>query len=147
MSRNRGWAGGVDARSALCSNGGFSPAGACAPVSGPNMKRTYQASKVRRARTHGFPVRMKTPGGRAVLASRALGMVVPKRHARRAVTRSLLKRELRAAWLRRAQLLEPGAWLLRLRAGFETARFPSAASRPLHAAVRAEIEQLLDRCV
>ena len=28
------------------------------------MKRTYQASKVRRARTHGFLVRMKTRGGR-----------------------------------------------------------------------------------
>ncbi|MFB2351638.1 50S ribosomal protein L34, partial [Priestia megaterium] len=27
------------------------------------MKRTYQPSKVRRARTHGFLVRMKTRGG------------------------------------------------------------------------------------
>ena len=31
------------------------------------MKRTYQPSKVRRARTHGFLVRMKTRGGRAVI--------------------------------------------------------------------------------
>ena len=37
---------------------------------GPNMKRTYQASKTRRARTHGFLVRMKTRGGRAVIAAR-----------------------------------------------------------------------------
>jgi len=35
-----------------------------------NMKRTYQASKVRRARTHGFLVRMKTRGGRAVINAR-----------------------------------------------------------------------------
>ena len=34
------------------------------------MKRTYQASKVRRARTHGFLVRMKTRGGRAVINAR-----------------------------------------------------------------------------
>jgi large subunit ribosomal protein L34 len=34
------------------------------------MKRTYQASKTRRARTHGFLVRMKTKGGRAVINAR-----------------------------------------------------------------------------
>jgi large subunit ribosomal protein L34 len=34
------------------------------------MKRTYQPSKIRRARTHGFLVRMKTRGGRAVIAGR-----------------------------------------------------------------------------
>src|SRR4051812_30641943 len=34
------------------------------------MKRTYQPSKVRRARTHGFLVRMKTRGGRAVINAR-----------------------------------------------------------------------------
>ncbi len=34
------------------------------------MKRTYQPSKIRRARTHGFLVRMKSRGGRAVLNAR-----------------------------------------------------------------------------
>jgi large subunit ribosomal protein L34 len=33
------------------------------------MKRTYQPSKVRRARTHGFLVRMKTRAGRAVISA------------------------------------------------------------------------------
>jgi large subunit ribosomal protein L34 len=34
------------------------------------MKRTYQPSKTRRKRTHGFLVRMKTRGGRAVINAR-----------------------------------------------------------------------------
>ena len=34
------------------------------------MKRTSQPSKVKRARTHGFLSRMKTRGGRAVIAAR-----------------------------------------------------------------------------
>lgn len=34
------------------------------------VKRTYQPSKIKRARTHGFLVRMKTRGGKSVIASR-----------------------------------------------------------------------------
>lgn len=51
-------------------------AAAAATRSPPNaaesidMKRTYQGSKVRRARTHGFLVRMKSRGGRGVIKAR-----------------------------------------------------------------------------
>jgi large subunit ribosomal protein L34 len=34
------------------------------------MKRTFQPSKIKRARTHGFRARMTTRGGRKVIKSR-----------------------------------------------------------------------------
>jgi ribonuclease P protein component len=76
-----------------------------------------------------------------------LGMVVPKRHARRAVTRTLLKRQIRGAVARHAALLSPGLWVVRMRSGFERDRFPSAASDALRLAVQGELERLVDACV
>jgi ribonuclease P protein component len=75
-----------------------------------------------------------------------LGAVVPKRHARRAVTRTLLKRQIHAAVASRATALPAGLWVVRLRAGFERASFPSAASAALRRAARTELDGLLERC-
>ena len=72
-----------------------------------------------------------------------LGAVVPKRHARRSVTRSLLKRQIRAAVLGQEATLAHGLWVVRLRAPFELAQFPSAASLELRKTVRAELTQLI----
>lgn len=75
-----------------------------------------------------------------------LGMVVPKRHARRAVTRTLLKRQIRAAFVERPGM-PPGLWVVRLRSPFDRQKFPSAASDALRQAARVELAQLLDRAL
>lgn len=71
-----------------------------------------------------------------------LGLVVPKRHARRAVTRNLVKRQARAAMHQHLSRLPAGDWVLRLRAPFDRERFPSAASEALKRLVRDELAQL-----
>jgi len=75
-----------------------------------------------------------------------VGMVVPKRHAKRSVTRQLLKRQIRAAFAERPGM-PPGLWVVRLRSPFDRQKFPSAASDALRAAARAELAQLLDRAM
>jgi ribonuclease P protein component len=75
-----------------------------------------------------------------------VGMVVPKRHARRSVTRQLLKRQIRAAFAERPGM-PPGMWVVRLRSPFDRQQFPSAASDALRQAARAELAQLLDRAL
>jgi ribonuclease P protein component len=71
-----------------------------------------------------------------------LGAVVPKRHARRSVTRSLIKRQIRAVVARHAVGMAGGLWVVRLRSPFDRTAFPSAASEQLKAAARVELEQL-----
>jgi ribonuclease P protein component len=76
-----------------------------------------------------------------------LGSVVPKRHARRSVTRSLIKRQIRAAVGRHAERLAAGCWVVRLKAPFEAARWPSAASRSLREGARDELDAVLQRAL
>ena len=71
-----------------------------------------------------------------------LGAVVPKRHARRSVTRSLIKRQIYAAGDRHVASLGCGTWIVRLRAPFDRGSYPSAASAALRLAARGELESL-----
>lgn len=71
-----------------------------------------------------------------------LGAVVPKRHARRAVTRNLLKRQIRSVADARADL-RAGLWVVRLRSPFDKARFASAVSEALREDVGRELTQLM----
>lgn len=82
-----------------------------------------------------------------------LGLVLPKRMARRSVTRSLIKHQARELWrlhapaLLQAGWLTPaqpaGNWVLRLKAPWPKQEFPSAASEPLKLAVQAELQAML----
>jgi ribonuclease P protein component len=74
-----------------------------------------------------------------------LGSVVPKRHARRAVTRNLLRRQIRQAMNEHQAALPAGLWLVRLRAPFDRQRFVSAASVDLRQVARAELQALFSR--
>jgi ribonuclease P protein component len=76
-----------------------------------------------------------------------LGAMVPKRWAKRAVTRNTIKRQIYQV----IQAFEPrfpqAAHVVRLRSGFDRKVFVSATSDQLKHAVRTELEQLFDRAV
>lgn len=71
------------------------------------------------------------------------GAVLPKRWARRAVTRNLLKRQVYACFERHAGDLPAGIWVVRLRAAFDREQFRSSASEVLKRAARQELDALL----
>lgn len=75
-----------------------------------------------------------------------LGAMVPKRWARRAVTRNAIKRQIytvgAAFEAPLSQLAPQSAHVVRLRTAFDRKLFVSAVSEPLRQAVRAELQQL-----
>ena len=74
-----------------------------------------------------------------------VGVVLPKRWARRAVTRNAIRRQIHELSRLYADTLPHAAWVVRLRSEFSRKQFVSATSEPLKRAVRAELEQLLGR--
>jgi ribonuclease P protein component len=74
-----------------------------------------------------------------------IGAVVPKRHAKRAVTRNGIKRQIYAVSAAFEERLPAAAHVVRLRMEFARKDFPSAWSEPLKASVRGELLQLFER--
>jgi len=111
--------------------------------------RARRAQVARQLSTDGAPSEDravdKNPGTEPPPSSdptRWLGYVVPKRHAKRAVTRSLLKRQIRHCVDRHSDVLAPGLWVVRVRAPFDRSAYPSAASDALKRHARAELDEL-----
>ena len=72
----------------------------------------------------------------------ALGVVVPKRWAKRAVTRNCIKRQAFQVGKDFEARLPHAAYVVRLRSGLDRTEFRSASSDYLKAAMRLELEQL-----
>ncbi len=74
-----------------------------------------------------------------------LGAMVPKRWARRAVTRNTIKRQIYAISQQFEVRMPCAAHVVRLRSGFDRQQFISATSTLLKQAVRLELLQLFER--
>lgn len=74
-----------------------------------------------------------------------IGALVPKRWARRAVTRNAIKRQIYTMSIDLEPTLALTAHLVRLRSGFDPIQFPSASSKALKKIVRLELQQLFER--
>jgi len=103
------------------------------------------------AKTHHFALHRLAPGASAEGSSPLfpepgpwLGVLVPKRWARRAVTRNAIRRQIYAT-APAAAALPLAAHVVRLRSGFDRAQFVSASSAALKRAVRDELLQLWAR--
>lgn len=73
-----------------------------------------------------------------------LGAMVPKRWAKRAVTRNVIKRQVYNVSAALEATLQRRAHVVRLRAAFDRTQFKSASSDALNVAVRSELFQLFN---
>lgn len=72
-----------------------------------------------------------------------IGAMVPKRWAKRAVTRNAIKRQIYTVSADFLQQYRQAAYVVRLRRDFSRAEFVSASSEQLKQAVRAEVQALM----
>ena len=72
-----------------------------------------------------------------------VGAMVPKRWAKRAVTRNAIKRQIYTVSAEFSHLYPQAAFVVRLRSSFSRTEFVSAVSDLLKQAVRAEVQALM----
>ena len=77
----------------------------------------------------------------------SIGVIAPKRWAKRAVTRNLIKRQVYAVSHEMSARLPCAALVVRQHAAFSREQFISASSKALKNAVRLELQQLLAQIV
>jgi ribonuclease P protein component len=76
-----------------------------------------------------------------------LGCVIPKKMVKRAVTRNLIKRQMRVLFDAPFEPCPAGQWVLRMKAPLDTRRFISADSPGLRAWVRLELHALMKQAL
>jgi ribonuclease P protein component len=93
------------------------------------------------------PTGLGSAGSQALFAVRDcwIGALIPKRWAKRAVTRNAIKRQIYAVSQMLETPLPAAAHVVRLRAGFDRKQFVSATSDLLKQAVRGELQELFAR--
>lgn len=141
------------------------PSKATAPADAallPRLKTAEQfaavldASKQKAAQSAGvwrsahFALHMAPLGSGSATPSSApvrptIGVICPKRWAKRAVTRNTIKRQIYAVSSELESQLPAACLVLRLASGFSRETFPSATSAALKAALRAELLSLLGK--
>jgi len=119
-------------------------------LSAPAVSRTVHFALHHAART--LEVKLSTGGAPIGTQpvdnlARWLGIAVPRRYAKRSVTRTMLKRLVRHQFHRHAVDLAAGAWVVRLRAPFDPKLFVSAASTKLRHAAADELDALMKRAM
>jgi len=123
------------------------PAGKKAPHAGQQAERSAgsvgPAAQERSADAVTGPGSEKGPKALFVVRGEPwIGAMVPKRWAKRAVTRNAIKRQIYTVIQDFEAQLPAAAHVVRLRSGFDRKQFVSATSDALKSAVRAELQQL-----
>ncbi len=78
---------------------------------------------------------------------RWIGAVIPKRWAKRAVTRNTIRRQIHEVWADWANQLPSGICVVRLQKAYAHSDYPSAKSVSLRQAVRQELNALFAQLI